>query len=50
MLENGLAEDCSSFQPQVVQNKEILDNSLSERSEEINEVAYDTCFGMVRSL
>jgi hypothetical protein len=49
-LENGLAEDYSSFQPQIARNQEALDDAQSERSEEINEVGYDTCFGMVRSL
>jgi hypothetical protein len=49
-LGNGLAEDCSSFQPHVAQNQEALDNARSERSEEVHEVRYDTCFGMVRSL
>jgi hypothetical protein len=46
-LGNGLDEDCSSFQPHVAQNQEALDNA---RREEIHEVGYDTCFGMVRSL
>jgi hypothetical protein len=49
-LENGLAGDYSSFQPQIARNQEALDDARSERSEEINEVGYDTCFGMVRSL
>jgi hypothetical protein len=47
-LERGLAEDCSSFQSQVAQNQETLNNALPEQSEETNEVEYDTCFGMVR--
>jgi hypothetical protein len=49
-LEKGLPEDCSSFQSQVARNQKTLDDSLCERSEEIKEVGYDTCFGMVRSL
>lgn len=47
---NGLVEDYSSFQPQVTPNQGALDNTQSEQSEETNEVGYDTCFGMVRSL
>jgi len=49
-LGNGLAEDYSSFHPHVARNQEAIDNARSERSEEIHEVGYDTCFGMVRSL
>jgi hypothetical protein len=49
-LANGLAEDYSSFQPQVTPNQDALDNTQSKQSEETNEVGYDTCFGMVRSL
>jgi hypothetical protein len=47
---NGLSEDYSSFQPYVARNQEGLGNAQSERNEEIHEVGYDTCFGMVRSL
>jgi hypothetical protein len=49
-LEKGLAEDCSSFQSHVARNQKTLDDSLCERSDEMKEVGYDTCFGMVRSL
>jgi hypothetical protein len=49
-LGNGLAEDHSSFWPRVARNRVALDNTRSERSEEVHEVGYDTCFGMVRSL
>lgn len=46
-LENGLVEEYSYFQPQVAREQEALNNPRSDRSEEINEVEYDTCFGMV---
>jgi hypothetical protein len=47
---SGLSEDYSSFQLYVARNQEGLGNAQSERNEEIHEVGYDTCFGMVRSL
>ena len=46
-LETGLAEEYP-FQPQLAQNQEAFDGTLSERIEEVKEVGYDTCFGMVR--
>jgi hypothetical protein len=46
---NGLSEDYSSFQQHVARNQEALGNAWPERSEEIHEVGYDTCFGMVGS-
>jgi hypothetical protein len=49
-LENGPADECRSFQPQVTPDRENHDNVQSERIGESKEVGYDTCFGMVRSL
>jgi hypothetical protein len=46
-LQNGFAEDCSSFQAPIAQNHGTLHNALFDRGEETNIVEYDTCFGTV---
>lgn len=45
--QNELAEDCS-LQTQVAPKQETLENTLSEKGGQINDISYDTCFGMVR--
>jgi hypothetical protein len=46
-LQNGFAEDYSSFQTPVAQNQGTLDNTLFDQGEETKNVEYDTCFGTV---
>jgi hypothetical protein len=47
MLQNGFAEDCSSFQTPVARNHGTPDSTSFDRGKETNNVEYDTCFGTV---
>jgi hypothetical protein len=46
-LQNGFAEDCSSFQTPIAQNHGTLDSIFFDQDKKTTNVEYDTCFGTV---